>query len=112
MTRPSSTIVAAVAALALTSAFGGAYYLHAHDGQEAPAKRKPWPRPTPPPPPSPIYQASPEPAPGADEIAAEAETHNRRIALELERALLTGDMRAREAAFTFLLPELIQVEPR
>jgi hypothetical protein len=30
----------------------------------------------------------------------------------VERALLARDPRGREAAFTFLLPELIQVEPR
>lgn len=109
MTRPSFTTIAAITTLALTATFGGAYYLHAHDGH---ARRKPWPKPTPPPPPSPIYLPSPDAAPGADEIAAEAQTHNRRIALELERALLVGRMREREAAFTFLLPELIQVEPR
>jgi len=109
MTRPSLITIAAVAALALTSTLGGAYYLHA---QDAPAKRRPWPKPTPPPPPSPIYLPSEEAAPGENEIAAEAATHNRRIARHLEHALLAGGMREREAAFTFLLPELIQIEPR
>jgi hypothetical protein len=109
MRRPSFTTFAAVTTLALAAAFGGAYTLHA---DEAPAKRRPWPKPTPPPPPSPIYIASQEAVPDAAEIAAEAQTHNRRTALDLERALHAGEMHGREAAFTFLMPELIQLEPQ
>jgi hypothetical protein len=70
-----------------------------------------WPKPTPPPPPSSIYTASAERVATEAEIASMAETHNQRIALEIEQALISGDAQRREAAFTFLLPELIQVEP-
>jgi hypothetical protein len=41
-----------------------------------------------------------------------AAAHNRRLVLEIERALLAEDPQRREAVFTFLLPELIQVEPQ
>lgn len=88
--------------------FGGVYYLHA---KEPPAKRRPWPKPTPPPPASPIYEESKETALDADEIAAEAATHLQRVALTVERALHSNDRDAREAAFTFLMPELVQIEP-
>jgi hypothetical protein len=108
-TRLPITTLAAVATLALTATFGSVYYLHAHD---APVKRRPWPKPTPPPPASPIYEESKERAPDEAEIAAEAATHLRRVALGVERAMLSNDRDAREAAFTFLLPELVQIEPR
>ena len=108
MPRYSLTTITAIATLALTATLGGAYYLHAHD---APVKRRPWPKPTPPPPASPIYQESDEPVASEAEIAAEAESHLRRVALEVERALQSKDPDVREAAFTFLLPELIQIEP-
>jgi hypothetical protein len=74
-------------------------------------ERRPWPKPTPPPPPSPIYTQSPERVPSAEEIARQSRDHNQRLELEIERALVATDPRKREAAFTFLLPELIQVEP-
>jgi hypothetical protein len=108
MSRFSPSTIAAVATLALTAAFGGAYYAHTH---EAPAKRRHWPKPTPPPPPSPIYLESDEHAMDEAEIAAEAEGHIARVALAVERALLSRDLQAREAAFSFLLPELVQIEP-
>jgi len=73
--------------------------------------RKPWPKPTPPPPPSPIYHESRERAPGVEEIAAQAKTRYQTLEREIERALHGRDPQQREAAFTFLLPELIQVEP-
>ena len=75
-------------------------------------QRKPWPKPTPPPPPSPIYQESRERVPTAEEIALQASTRNEVIEREIESALTSGDFHRREAAFTFLLPELIQVEPK
>jgi hypothetical protein len=98
MTRTSQLTIASVFTLALLASVGSA--------------RKPWPKPTPPPPASPFYLPSKERAPSAAEIAAEAATHNQRIAFEVERALLSRNPRGREAAFTFLLPELIQIEPR
>lgn len=73
--------------------------------------RKPWPKPTPPPPPSPIYHPSPERAETEAQIAQQASTRYQHIGLEIERALNSRDPRRREAVFTFLLPELIQVEP-
>jgi hypothetical protein len=106
MKRTSLLSIASVAVIALVATIGSTWYVGAHE------KRKPWPKPTPPPPPSPIYHPAPDRAPSAEEIEAEAATHNRRVALEIERALRARDPRGREAVFTFLLPELIQVEPR
>jgi hypothetical protein len=106
MQRISLLTMASVSVIALAATFGGAYYLRAHE------TRKPWPKPTPPPPPSPVYHPAAESAPSAAEIEAEAATHNRRLAFEVQRALLAREPRDREAVFTFLLPELIQVEPR
>jgi hypothetical protein len=74
--------------------------------------RKPWPKPAPPPPPSPIYHPSSERVPSEAEIAQQLSTLYQRNELEIERALHGKDPQHREAAFTFLLPELIQVEPR
>lgn len=71
-----------------------------------------WPKPTPPPPPSPVYTPSTERVQTAEEIALMAEGHNQTIELEIEHALASGDAQRREAAFTFLLPELIQVDPK
>jgi hypothetical protein len=98
--------IAAGMLLVLSATLGGAYYL------QAAAPRKPWPKPTPPPPPSPVFTPSKERAPTAEEIAAEAAVHNHRLALEIERALVARDPQDRETAFTFLLPELVQVEPQ
>jgi hypothetical protein len=109
MRRPSLATIAAVATLALASAFGGTYYLLAH---EAPVKRRPWPKPTPPPPASPIYEEAREPAPTEEQIELDARTRSVRITRAIELALVTRDPLAREAVFTFLLPELLQVEPR
>jgi hypothetical protein len=110
MRRLSPTTLAAIVTLALAMTSGGAFYLHAHDA-DPPVKRRPWPKPTPPPPPSPIYHESAEKAPDEAEIEAEARTHLQRIANDLERALLDGDGGQREAAFTFIMPELIQLAP-
>ncbi|HEU5135237.1 MAG TPA: hypothetical protein VFU13_08855 [Steroidobacteraceae bacterium] len=84
---------------------GAAFWL---DAKEA---RKPWPKATPPPPPSPIYTPSKETAPGESEIVEMAREHNQRLAATIERALIEKDAGQREAAFTFLLPELVQVDP-
>jgi len=74
-------------------------------------KNKPWPKPTPPPPPSPIYQDSREPSPSTDGIGAQVSTRYPMLEREIEHALVAGDARRRETVFTFLLPELIQIEP-
>ncbi|HTU67916.1 MAG TPA: hypothetical protein VMF52_18350 [Steroidobacteraceae bacterium] len=104
--KPTIPAIAAVTLVALAATIGSAYYLRADE------KRKPWPKPTPPPPASTIYEESKEAVPTAEEIAAEAATHNRGLALQIERAALGRDAHARETAFTFLLPELLQFEPQ
>jgi len=79
------------------------------DAAEKP--RRHWPKPTPPPPPSPIYTPSREHVPGQEEIAQQARDHNGQIEAEIESALMGKDAQRREGAFTFLLPELVQVDP-
>ena len=74
--------------------------------------RRHWPKPTPPPPPSPIYTESAERVPDEREILQMAASHNEHLAGELESALLSNDRRRREAAFVFILPELVQVDPK
>ena len=73
--------------------------------------RRHWPKPTPPPPPSPIYTPSTEHAWSEEEIAQQAREHNARLEAEIERALISKDAQRRETVFTFLLPELLQVDP-
>lgn len=102
--KPSYLVTLVTAALVCA---GAALLLGASD-----PKNKPWPKPTPPPPPSPIYHESRERVPGEEEIAAQASTRYQLIELEIERSLHGRDPQLREAAFTFLLPELIQVEPK
>jgi len=74
--------------------------------------RRHWPKPTPPPPPSPIYTPSTEHAMSEAEIVQQAQEHNQRLELAITRALANRDPQQREAAFTFLLPELVQVDPQ
>lgn len=88
-------------------AIGTAYWIDARETEP----RKAWPKPTPPPPPSPNYTPSKESAPTEKEIAENSREHNAQLALAVERALV-GSAQQRETAFTFLLPELIQVEPQ
>jgi hypothetical protein len=85
---------------------GSAVWLNADE-----ARPKSWPKATPPPPPSPIYHEVKEPMPDAAQIEREARERNQALALQIERALLMGDEQQRETAFTFLLPELIQLAP-
>jgi hypothetical protein len=73
--------------------------------------RRHWPKPTPPPPPSPNYTPSREPVQSEEDIAKQASEHNARLEMEIERALSAKDAQRREAVFTFLLPELLQVDP-
>jgi hypothetical protein len=72
--------------------------------------RRHYPKPTPPPPPSPIYTESKEHVQSEEEISQMAANHNARLADELESALLSKDPARREAAFVFILPELVQVD--
>jgi len=76
-----------------------------------PPRKTPYPKATPPPPPSPIYTPSRERAPTAREIARDARNHNDMLAKAIERSLVARNPQQRETAFTFLLPELLQVEP-
>jgi hypothetical protein len=101
--KPSSIVTLLTAALACV---GVAFLLGAKE------QRKPWPKPTPPPPPSPIYHESRERVPTEKEIANQASTQYQRLELQIEGALAARDAERREAVFTFLLPELIQVEPQ
>jgi len=84
---------------------GAAFFI---DAGEKP--RRHWPKPTPPPPPSPIYTDSREPVQTEAEIAQQARAHNGRMEAEIEQALISKDAQRRETVFTFLLPELIQVD--
>lgn len=98
-------ILIAVGIAALLAAVGSAWYLDARE------PRKPYPKPTPPPDPSPIYHESKEPALTAEEIEFFEATRVDFMVNEIEAALTSPDAMRRETAFTFLLPELIQVEP-
>lgn len=102
--KPTSIVTLVVATLL---AIGSACWIGA---REAPP-RKPYPKATPPPPASPIYTQSRESAPSLEDIEREAREHDARLEAHIERALHTHDPIARETAFTFLLPELIQVAP-
>lgn len=101
--RHTSIVTLVLAALL---GVGAAFLL----GAEEP--RKPWPKPTPPPPPSPIYTPSPEHAMSETEILRQSQEHNQRLEGEIVAALTGKDAQQREAAFTFLLPELVQVDPQ
>jgi hypothetical protein len=102
--KPSSIATLVIATLV---AIGSACWL----GAREPPTRKPYPKATPPPPASPIYTQSRESAPSLEDIEREAREHDARLEIDIERALHARDGQARETAFTFLLPELIQVAP-
>jgi hypothetical protein len=75
------------------------------------AKRR-WPKPTPPPDASPIYHDVQERVPTEEEIERVAREHPARLESEIAGALVGNDAQRRETAFVFMLPELLQVEPR
>jgi hypothetical protein len=106
MPKPTSIAVVAATVVALFATLGSAYWLGAGE-----MRKKPYPKATPPPPPSPIYTPSKERAPTAAEIETAAREHNAQLSLEIERALVARNPQQRETAFTFLLPELLQLEP-
>jgi len=74
--------------------------------------KTPYPKATPPPPPSPEFTPSPERAPTEKEIDKATRQHYAELAMAIERALVARNPEQRETAFTFLLPELLQVEPQ
>lgn len=104
MTVKTITIVA-VAAVALFAAIGTAWRLDARE------PRKPYPKATPPPPASQVFKDLREPVPDERAIEARARDHNAQLEQQIERALVARDPQQRETVFTFLLPELLQVEP-
>ena len=101
--KPTSIATLVVATLI---AVGSAVWLGAGE-----KRNPPWPKPTPPPPASQDFEASPERAQTTEEIDRELREHDDRIEREIELALSSPDTTRREAAFTFLLPELLQVAP-
>jgi hypothetical protein len=101
--KPTSIVTLVLVTLVGVST---AYLLSAHE-----SRLPPWPKATPPPPPSPIYTPSTERAQTEEEIALMAQGHNQMLESEIESALQGNDPQRRETAFTFLLPELIQVDP-
>lgn len=94
-----------VTGVALFAAIGTAWRL---DAREA---RKPYPKATPPPPASSEFRDIREPAPDEAQIEARARNHYADHEQRIEQALAAGDPEQREAVFTFLLPELLQIEP-
>lgn len=99
--KGSFVITVVVAALAIG---GGAWWLNAAGARE-PASQRALPAATP------VLAASLEPAPGGAMNASEQRQHDM-LALEIERALVSRDAAQRETAFAYLLPELLQAEPR
>jgi hypothetical protein len=85
---------------------GAAFWLSATEA------RKPWPKPTPPPPASNVFVPSKEHAPTPEEIELAARSNNEQLEHAIERSLVARDPQQRETAFVFLLPELLQVEPK
>jgi hypothetical protein len=105
MSKPTTITLVAITAVALFASIGSAYWLDARE------PKKPYPKATPPPPPSAVFAPSKERAPTAEEIEQQARDHNAKLELAIERALAARDPHQRETAFTFLLPELLQVDP-
>jgi hypothetical protein len=103
--RPLPTIFAAML-IAISSA-------HCADPLEGTYERpKVWPKATPPPDASPIYHDLKERVPDEEEIEDDAASYYGRMAHEIAESLGSGDAQKREAAMVFLLPELLQVEPK
>jgi hypothetical protein len=102
--KPASIITTVCATLI---ACGTAYWIDARE----PPPRTPYPKATPPPPASNVFAESKEPAPSEDEIERTARERNGVLQAAIERALEQRDPQQLEAVFTFLLPELLQVEP-
>lgn len=101
--KPTSALSIVAVTLA---ALGAAYWLHAREPRRA------WPKPTPPPPASDIYTDVKSDLPTEAEMEREALEHPARLEQNIEAAANSGDAQWREAAFTFLMPELLQVEPQ
>jgi len=81
------------------------------DAREAPPRGR-WPKPTPPPPASNVFSESREAAPSGEDVEKTVSERPALLQLEIENALAAADPQRLEAVFTFLLPELLQVEPQ
>lgn len=83
-----------------------------HPEQGTYKRPKIWPKPTEPEPASPIYHDVDEKVPTEEEIARDIDDHNAQLEAAVEGVLKDGDMLARETVFVYVLPELLQVEPK
>jgi hypothetical protein len=104
--KPKTLVLLTVTLVALFATVGSAWWLDASE-----PRKKPYPKALPPPPPSPIFTPSKEVAPDEAEIEQQARDHDTKLVDSIEHALRFRDAERREAAFTFLLPELLQVAP-
>jgi hypothetical protein len=110
----SRTSIISIVAVTLVAA-GTAYWLVAGEAQDVPAssakRPKVWPKPTEPPPASPNYHEIKESLPSEEDVEREAAEHTAVLEYKIERALLAGNAQDREAAFVYMLPALLQMEP-
>lgn len=108
MSRISLISIVAVSLLAA----GTTYWLNASEVERSRAERpRVWPKPTDPPPASPNYTDVKEEVPSEADIERAAQEYPLKAEQTIERALLSGNDLDREAAFHYLLPELMQSEP-
>lgn len=61
--------------------------------------------------PAPVHSPTIQSTPSVNEIVSSARERNQQLALAIERALVSRDLRHRETAFNFILPELLREEP-
>jgi len=99
------TVIATACAALLAS--GTALLIQARE----PPPRARYPKPTPPPPANNVFADSKEHAPTQQEIEQAARERPVLLQREIEAALAAQDPQRLEAVFTFLLPELLQVDP-
>jgi len=108
MSRISIISIVAVTLLAA----GTTYWLNASESEPSRAKRPDvWPKPTEPPPASPNYHDVNESVPSEADIERTTQEYPAKAEQTIEQALLAGNAQDREAAFAYLLPELLQSEP-
>src|SRR5262245_39067566 len=97
-----------LATVALSLVVGGsALFLNARE-----QPRKPYPKATPPPPAAPVYIPSTDKVPTEAEVDLALAMRDDVLLGTVARALDTRDAQAREAAFSFLLPQLIDTIPQ
>jgi len=101
--KPHSIITLVAAAL---FGVGAAYWSMSANESDRPRQNA-----ASPPQPTSIYTPPPGRAQPGEDTARQARDHNQSLALEIERALVSANAQEREAAFNFLLPELIVADP-